>query len=90
MCKWGDTTQVLIGVEGKKRIVDVDSCISGIVDALNYIGWATVASCCGHGKRPGNIMLVDGRELIICPDFETGRMVDKYITSQIRANGRVL
>lgn len=79
MCKRGDTTEVLIGVEGKKRIVSVDSCISGIVDALNYSGWPTVAACCGHGKQPGNIVLADGRELLICPDFATARKVCEAI-----------
>ncbi|MCK5601619.1 hypothetical protein KAR91_07120 [Candidatus Pacearchaeota archaeon] len=57
--------------------VSIDSCIAPIVQALNNAGIATVASCCGHNKRPGNIVLKDGRELIIVPDFETGRLIDK-------------
>ena len=89
MCEWGDTTEVLIGIVGKKRIVGVDSCISGIVDALNYVGCPTVASCCGHGKRPGNIALADGRELIIAPDYETARKVDKAI-NQLPIKERIL
>jgi hypothetical protein len=47
------------------------------VKALNDAGIETIASCCGHGKRPGNIVLKDGRELIIAPDFEAGRMIDR-------------
>jgi hypothetical protein len=60
----------------KKKLVNVDRCIASIVKALNDAGITTVASCCGHGKRPGNIMLADGRELVICPDYETARKVD--------------
>lgn len=55
----------------------IDGCVQPIVKALNAAGLETVASCCGHGKRPGNIALRDGREIIICPDFEAGRRIDK-------------
>jgi len=84
MCKWGDTTllRVLIPAhlshtgEARWDTKDIDSCIAPIVRALNDAGVHTVASCCGHGKRPGNIALGDGREIIIAPDFETGRLID--------------
>ena len=46
------------------------------MQALNNTGIPTVASCCGHGKRPGNVVLADGREIILAPDFETARKVD--------------
>ncbi len=59
----------------------IDGCMQPLVDALNNAGVETVASCCGHGRRPGNIALRDGRELIICPDFETGRKIDKMFPS---------
>lgn len=64
---------------GEDRIATkgIDACIAPIVKALNDAGAATVASCCGHGHRPGNIALADGREIIIAPDFETGRRIDK-------------
>lgn len=42
-----------------------DRCLAPLVAALNGGGVATVASCCGHGKRPGNIALADGRQLFI-------------------------
>ena len=45
------------------RVVCVDFCIHQIVAALNAGGVLTVASCCGHGKRPGRIDLEDGRVL---------------------------
>jgi len=71
MCEWGDT--VVIDVDGPR---DVDRCIASLVRALNDGGVKTVASCCGHGNRPGNIALADGRELIIASDYETGRAID--------------
>jgi len=48
------------------RVVWVDYCIADIVAALNAANIRTVASCCGHGKRHGSVLLADGRELVIC------------------------
>jgi hypothetical protein len=47
------------------RVQGIDWCIHHIVAALNAGGIETVASCCGHGKQPGSIVLADGRELVI-------------------------
>lgn len=55
-----------------------DPCIAPIVKALNEAGIPTVASCCGHGERPGNIALRDGRELILAKDFQEGRSHDGH------------
>jgi hypothetical protein len=73
MCQQGKTEVVVI----TGQPCDVDQCIAPLVRALNAAGIATVASCCGHGKRPGNIALADGRELIIALDWKTGRAVDR-------------
>ena len=54
----------------------IDPCIAPLINALNNGGIRTVASCCGHGRRPGNIALTDGRELVICRNFEIARLVD--------------
>lgn len=54
-----------------------DPCIAPLVRMLNDGGLATVASCCGHGHRPGRISLVDGRELLIVPDFDTAQVIDR-------------
>lgn len=43
----------------------VDACITDIVKALNDGGVKTRSCCCGHGETSGNIMLMDGRELLI-------------------------
>ena len=59
----------------------IDPCLVSIIKALNEGGIKTVASCCGHGRRPGNIVLANGRELVICRDFETSRIVDKAFPS---------
>lgn len=73
MCEWGNT-EIVKTSSGKE--VDVDSCIVPLVYALNMAGIETVACCCGHGKRPGNIALKDGRELIIAPNYDVGRDID--------------
>lgn len=76
MCKQG--TIVVMEINGKPR--DIDSCIAPIVKALNDAGIPTIASCCGHGRCNGNIALVDGRELIIVPDYKTARKMEQLIT----------
>lgn len=56
-----------------------DQCIAPLVAALNAGGIATVASCCGHGRRPGAIAFADGRELIICRNWEEARLVERAV-----------
>ena len=55
--------QVSMPINGKVQCIDW--CIHQIVAALNAGGVRTVASCCGHRKMDGNIILEDGRVLII-------------------------
>lgn len=45
-----------------------DPEIADIVRALNEGGLPTVASCSGHGHRPGRVTLADGREIILPRD----------------------
>jgi hypothetical protein len=72
MCGNGDVVKLTI--KGKDR--NIDRCLASLVIALNAGGIETVACCCGHGNRWGNIMLADGRELIIAPNFESARAFD--------------
>ena len=89
MCTWGTTVTLDLTIpaedshtgEAYVRPVEVDACIAPIVRALNDAGVPTRACCCGHGKRPGNIALADGRELVVVPDYETGRAVDRFLDS---------
>lgn len=74
MCEQGHETLVRIA-GGQPEFVD--DCIAPLVDALNHSGIRTVASCCGHGRVLGNIVLADGRELFIAPDFRRARLVDR-------------
>ena len=57
----------------------IDPCLDNIIKALNNNGIETVASCCGHGRQPGSIILKDGREIIIVRDFKTAREVEKKL-----------
>ena len=43
----------------------VDRCIAPLVAALNNAGIWTASSCCGHGREDGEIILQDGRTLVI-------------------------
>ncbi len=60
-----------------------DPEIADIVRALNKGGVKTVASCSGHGFRPGNIALADGRELIVARDFTEARKIGKMFPVDI-------
>lgn len=46
-------------------IKQIDRCIADLVNALNYAGIRTVSSCCGHGRSDGEIVLADGRTLVV-------------------------
>lgn len=59
---------------GTKRAID--ACIAPLVERLNQAGLSTIASCCGHNKRPASIVLEDGRELVIARNWEEGRRID--------------
>ena len=73
MCKPNDTLLVRVPIQGTishtgyQRWADkpVDRCIARLGQSLNAGGVYTVASCCGHGKRPGSIVLLDGRTLAV-------------------------
>ena len=82
MCEWGNAVLMTIGT----RQVGIDKCIAPIVFALNYIGMKTIASCCGHGKQSSNIVLEDGREILICSNYETARKTEKVIKAVLDEN----
>jgi hypothetical protein len=60
-----------------------DPEIADIVSALNAAGIATVASCSGHGHRPGRISLADGRELILPRDEVDTRLIEAAFPTNI-------
>lgn len=68
----------------------IDSCIADIVRGLDIAGAKPIASCCGHFNRWGSIILKDGRELLIVPDFESGRAFDKIHGRPIHDDRRAL
>lgn len=73
MCEWGN--EEILEYDNKR--FGVDRCIVPLVKALNDAGIKTVASCCGHEKLHGNIVLADGRELFIIEDFERARKFEQ-------------
>lgn len=51
--------QIPMPINNKVRYIDF--CIADIVAALNAANIKTEASCCGHGKHDGSIILIDGK-----------------------------
>jgi len=49
--------------QGRWDHVKIDSCIAELVQSLSDGGVIMRASCCGHGKKPGYILLKDGYKL---------------------------
>lgn len=78
MCKWGTTVSRYLPVSARRshtgtarmKTTGIDSCIAPIVDALNNGGIPTEECCCGHGKEPGYIGLMDDRVLVILESKE--------------------
>lgn len=63
-CDFGEyLCTIPMPINSKVQYIDV--CIADIVAALNAANITTVASCCGHNKINGNIILEDGRCLVI-------------------------
>lgn len=59
MCKWGTDRAVTIS-----QVVMVDACLADEVAWLNGRGVRTLASCCGHGKEAGSIVIEPADERI--------------------------
>lgn len=73
--------------ETGKPTVWCDPEIADLVQALNSSGVKTVASCSGHGHRPGNIALADGRELFILSNHDEARRVYKLLIKPGESDG---
>ena len=61
----------------------IDPCLMPLVAALNGAGLKTLASCCGHGRRPASVLLEDGREIIVARSWEEARLLEKAIPTNI-------
>jgi len=73
MCKQGNEKQIKL-TDG--TIKSCDECIQSIVQLFNDYGLQTTASCCGHEKQNGSIVLKDGREIMIIKKYKDARMID--------------
>ena len=93
MCKHGTDRFVdqalLPGVDyiDKTKMVHIDECIADLVLALNKGGVHTVACCCGHEHPPGEIILADGRCLLIVEPDQTIMSIKMLPTEEI-GNGQ--
>lgn len=66
-----------VPVHFEGTVFNVDASIAHLVTALNRAGFQTIASCSGHGYRPGNIALRDGRELIVARNYGEARLIER-------------
>lgn len=95
MCKWGTTKDLLVPIpahlshtgEFRWDTKPVDSCLADIVQALNDAGVYTAGCCCGHGQRPGSIILHDGRELIMPTIRHTPQQIEEAYDGAIILDG---
>ncbi len=68
-----DTTTVRVRIpaelshtgNARWKYAQIDACIADIVEGLQMQGIDMRASCCGHGKSVGYILLQDGRKLVV-------------------------
>lgn len=60
--------------EAAMTVIDADTwcdpCIEPLVRALNDGGLRTIASCCGHGRRPSSVVFSDDRVLLVLSSIE--------------------
>lgn len=64
-----------------------DPEVVDLVTALNTNRLRTVASCSGHGHRPGFIALKDGRMLLVCASLDEAQKAD-HVWPDINGNTR--
>jgi len=70
------------------RVRSIDICVSDIVAALNCAtSTKTIASCCGHGKRFGSVLLEDGRQLLVCNQKEYEKVCKVFHRDEQLAEG---
>lgn len=80
MCDYAnrERAMVVIRVDSDKRpTIWCDPCLAPLVTALNDGGISTVASCCGHGRRPGFVALDDGRVLVVARDLDESHAITR-------------
>ena len=68
MCDYSHREAAMVTI--RPNVAWCDPCLVPLVRALYDNGFPTVASCCGHGKRPPRVALADGREVVLFPSME--------------------
>lgn len=87
MCEQGTYESVKIG---EVMLNTIDACIAPIVQALNDAGIETIASCCGHGKIFGSIVLKDKREILIVNNYHETRLLESIYLGDIERVKKVM
>ena len=63
----------------RQKMVHIDRCIVPLIEALNKSGCPTVACCCGHGRGMSVISLKDGTQMLVLPDWDSGRKAEQVL-----------
>jgi len=71
MCQTRNSVRVKIG----DRTPRIDGCMSELIGPLNRAGVKTLACCCGHGKYPATIIIINSEGVIT--EFYTGRTIPR-------------
>ena len=72
----------------RNRVEGIDFCIADIVAALNAANIETLGSCCGYNKMPGDIILENGREIIIVRNAEERNRIFKMMKKGTKKKGK--
>jgi len=86
-CAFCDASRKHVPMPIGGSVRDIERCLASVIAALNAGGVMTKASCCGHGKRWGNIALEDGRELFVIPDHQTARRLELILNREKKERG---
>lgn len=73
MCTYGESVPVRLRIpadlsatgESRWKVAAIDRCIAPVVRAFQVAGIDMRSSCCGHGRGAGEILLQDGRRVVI-------------------------
>jgi hypothetical protein len=83
MCEWGTYEKVEVTIPPHLSHTNKERREMVEMRALNEGGVTTVASCCGHHKGLGSIMLGDGRELLIAANRTEAQHVEDLVHEHI-------
>ena len=95
MCQSGDYELVEVTIpadlsctgESYRKKMQIDKCLAPLIRAMDRRGIATRGCCCGHGERPGSIMMGDGTEIALPMRPETKDPTSESVGAEMVESG---